>query len=144
MPRRAPIAVIRSLSNRQAAQIFAISLCQSDRRQVTDTLQTTLPLQIWRGDRGTYAMVTVTGDAAEAITTHAALHRMEFGKARGFGSVKCFATIGNTGWKTSVFPIKLDDMSRASKSWTLLVSKKVMKLENLAEGDPVPLTLELL
>ncbi len=111
---------------------------------MTETLQTTLPLQVWRGDRGTYAMVAVTGATAEAIATHAALHRMEFGKARGFGSVKCYATIGDTRWKTSVFPMKLDDMSRTSKSWTLLVSKKVMRLEDLAEGDRVPLTLELI
>lgn len=111
---------------------------------MTETLQTTLPLQIWRGDRGTYAMVAVTGATAEAITTHAALHRMEFGKQRGFGSVKCYAQIGDTRWKTSVFPMKLDDMSRTSKSWTLLVSKKVMQHEDIGEGDAIALMLELI
>ncbi len=111
---------------------------------MTETLSATIPLRRWQGDRGTYHLVTVTGDEAEAIATHAALHRMEFGKQRGFGSVKVVATIGETEWKTSVFPIKLDDMSRQTKNWTLLVSKKVMRAEDLAEGDEVSVKLELL
>ncbi len=111
---------------------------------MTETLSATIPLRRWQGDRGTYHLVTVTGDEAEAIATHAALHRMEFGKQRGFGSVKVVATIGETEWKTSVFPIKLDDMSRQTKNWTLLVSKKVMRAEDLTEGDEVSVKLELL
>ena len=75
---------------------------------------------------------------------HARLHRLEFGKQRGFGSVKVIARVGSTEWKTSVFPMNVDDMSRRTKNWTLLVSKKVMKAEDLAEGEPVPLELELL
>lgn len=75
---------------------------------------------------------------------HARLHRLEFGKQRGFGSVKVMARIGGTEWKSSVFPMNIDDMSRQTKNWTLLVSKKVMRAEDLAEGDPVTLELELL
>lgn len=111
---------------------------------MSETIRTTLPLKRWQGDRGTYHLVTVTGEQAEAIATHAALHRMEFGKQRGFGSVKVIARIGDTEWKTSVFPMTIDDMSRQSKNWTLLVSKKVMRAEDLAEGDPVKLELQLL
>ena len=111
---------------------------------MTETLTATLPLQRWQGDRGTYHLVNISGEEAERITTHAALYRMEFGKGRGFGSVKCHATIGATCWKTSVFPMNLEDKPRSSKSWTLLVSKKVMRAEDLAEGDAVELTLELL
>lgn len=104
---------------------------------MTDTVAATLPLQRWQGDRGTYHLVNFTGEEAEAITTHAALHRLEFGKQRGFGSVKVMARIGETEWKTSVFPMNIEDMSRRSKNWTLLVSKKVMKAESLTVGDPV-------
>lgn len=111
---------------------------------MSETLTATLPLERWRGDRGTYHLVNIGGDNAEAITTHAALHRLEFGKQRGFGSVKVMATIGSTSWKTSVFPMNVEDMTRATKNWTLLVSKKVMRAEDLTEGDPVPLSLELL
>ncbi|MEL7198496.1 MAG: DUF1905 domain-containing protein [Pseudomonadota bacterium] len=109
-----------------------------------DTLEITLPLRRWSGDRGTYHLVQVGGDAAEAITTHAALHRMEFGRQRGFGSVKCYAQIGETRWKTSVFPMNVENMPKRSKNWTLLVSKKVMRAEGLSQGDPVTLSLELL
>ncbi len=108
----------------------------------------TLPLIAWRGERATYHLVEFEGEVAETIATHAALHRMEFGKRRGFGSVKCNAQVGETRWKTSVFPVKAEDgassLGKSSKNWILLVSKKVMRAEDLAEGDPVPLTLELL
>nr|WP_247712730.1 DUF1905 domain-containing protein [Qipengyuania xiapuensis] len=92
----------------------------------------------WQGDRGTYHLVTITGEAAEAVAAHALLQRLEFGKQRGFGSVKVMASVGRTIWKTSVFP------QREKSGWVLLVSKKVMRAEDLAEGDPVELELELL
>lgn len=111
---------------------------------MSENVTATLPLKRWQGDRGTYHLVTVTGDAAETIAVHARLHRLEFGKQRGFGSVKVVARIGETEWKTSVFPMNIDEMSRQTKNWTLLVSKKVMRAEDLAEGDPVKLELDLL
>ncbi|MDJ0644043.1 MAG: DUF1905 domain-containing protein [Erythrobacter sp.] len=109
-----------------------------------ETVSTILPLRRWQGDRGTYHLVTVTGDEAETIAMHARLQRLEFGKQRGFGSVKVLARIGNTEWKTSVFPMTVEDMTRQTKNWTLLVSKKVMRAEDLTEGDPVSVELELL
>ncbi len=63
---------------------------------------------------------------------------MEFGKQRGFGSVKVVARIGETEWKSSVFP------QDKQSEWILLVSKKVMRAQDLAEGDPVMLNLALL
>ncbi len=110
---------------------------------MTEIISTTLPLRRWQGDRGTYHIVTITGEEAEAIAMHARLHRLEFGKQRGFGSVKVMARVGDTEWKTSVFPMNVDDMSRRTKNWTLLVSKKVMRAEDLAEGDQVSVELEL-
>ncbi len=108
---------------------------------MSEAITATLPLQRWRGDRGTYHLVNFTGDEAEAITTHAALHRLEFGKQRGFGSVKVVARIGETEWKTSVFPMNIEDMSRRSKNWTLLVSKKVMKAEGIAPADAIEVAI---
>lgn len=104
---------------------------------MTDAITATLPLQRWEGERGTYHLVNFAGQEAETITTHAALHRLEFGRQRGFGSVKVMARIGETEWKTSVFPMNIEDMSRRSKNWTLLVSKRVMKAEGIAQSDPV-------
>ena len=68
---------------------------------------------------------------------HARLQRLEFGTRRGFGSVKVEARVGTTEWNSSVFPSK-------PNGWILLVSKKVMRAEDLAEGDLVSLDLELL
>jgi hypothetical protein len=105
---------------------------------LSDTLSLTAPLTRWQGDRGTYHLVVITGDSAEHIAMHARMHRLEFGKQRGFGSVKVMAEIGGTRWKTSVFP------QQKQSEWVLLVSKKVMRAEDLAEGDKVTVSLELL
>ena len=105
---------------------------------MSETVTCTLPLRQWRGERGTYHLVTITGEEAEAIAMHERLSRLEFGSRRGFGSVKVIARIGGTRWKTSVFP-----QNRKSE-WVLLVSKKVMKAEDLAEGDPLAVELQLL
>jgi len=105
---------------------------------LSETLSLTAPLTRWQGDRGTYHLVVITGDSAEHIAMHARMHRLEFGKQRGFGSVKVMAEIGGTRWKTSVFP------QQKQSEWVLLVSKKVMRAEDLAEGDKVTVSLELL
>ncbi|MEP5938173.1 MAG: DUF1905 domain-containing protein [Erythrobacter sp.] len=119
---------------------------------MTQTVSATIPLTRWSGERGTYHLVVITGEQAEAITMHARLHRLEFGRQRGFGSVKVVARIGETQWKSSVFPQKdssaLNDQAKSEgpnkKSWIFLVSKKVMRSEDLSEGDPVTLQLDLL
>ena len=100
-------------------------------------LAATAALRRWEGGRGTYYLVTLTGEIAEAILMHERLHRLEFGSRRGFGSVKVLASIGRTEWKSSVFP------QRGKAEWILLVSKKVMRAEDLSEGDSVALELEL-
>lgn len=96
---------------------------------MNDQVIATLPLTRWQGDRGTYHLVCFIGDAAEELTMHARLHRLEFGRSRGFGSIKVTARIGETTWKTSVFP------QNKQSEWILLVSKKVMRMENLSQGD---------
>ena len=108
------------------------------RGRVSEAVTCTLPLRQWRGERGTYHLVTITGEDAEAIAMHERLSRLEFGSRRGFGSVKVMARIGESSWKTSVFP------QNRKAEWVLLVSKKIMRAENLAEGDQVQLEVELL
>ena len=102
-----------------------------------EAIAATLELQRWQGDRGTYHLVTFTGEAAETLTMHAALHKLEFGRTRGFGSIKLSARIGTTQWRTSVFPQK------KSSEWVLLVSKKVMRAQDLAAGDTIEVNLSL-
>ena len=103
---------------------------------MSDALEATLPLARWQGERGTYHLVTITGEVAEALAMHERLHRLEYGVRRGFGSVKVVARIGDSEWRTSAFP------QRGKSEWVVLVSRKVMRAEDLAEGDPV--TLELM
>ncbi len=98
----------------------------------------TAPLTRWQGDRGIYHLVVITGEAAEQIAMHARLHRLEFGKPRGFGSVKVRARIGGTVWNSSVFP------QRQRSEWILLVSKKVMRAEDLSKGELLTVELDLI
>lgn len=95
----------------------------------------TLPLRRWQGDRGTYHLVIFDGAPADELAMHARLHRLEFGRQRGFGSVKVVARIGESEWKSSVFP------QNKQSEWVLLVSKKIMRLEKLAVGDDIPVSL---
>lgn len=104
---------------------------------LNDSVNATLPLTRWQGDRGTYHLVTFAGEDAEALTTHAVLQKLEFGHTRGFGSIKLTARIGTTEWRTSVFPQK------KSKEWVLLISKKVMRAEDLGAGDRIEVILSL-
>ena len=105
---------------------------------MSETVSAKLELRRWQGDRGTYHLVTFEGDGAEAIAMHARLYRLEFGSRRGFGSVKVNATIGDTTWKSSVFP------QRKQSEWVLLVSKAVMRKEELNAGESLQVTVELL
>lgn len=102
---------------------------------MTETVQATLPLQRWQGEKATYHLVTFAGDAAEALSGHAIMQKLEFGKRGGFGSIKVTARIGDTAWKTSVFP-----QARQSE-WILLVSKKVMRAEGIAPGDEIDVSV---
>lgn len=104
---------------------------------MSDTLSLTAPLTRWQGGKATYHLLIIAGEPAEALAMHARLRRLEYGRQRGFGLVKVTARIGDTEWSTSVFP------QNKSTEWVLLVSRKVMQAEGLAEGDPVPLELEL-
>ncbi|MCB2062012.1 MAG: DUF1905 domain-containing protein [Novosphingobium sp.] len=93
---------------------------------------------LWRwtgGGNGSWHFLTITGDAAEALSATALMRRLE-GMARGFGSLRVTATIGTTSWQTSVFPAR-------ETGWMLPVKAAVRKAEDLAEGDEVSLSLEL-
>ena len=98
---------------------------------MSESVSATLPLRQWRGEKATYHLVGFSGEHADTLAGHALMHKLEFGKRGGFGSVKVMARIGATSWKTSVFP--QDQQSE----WILLVSKKVMKAEDIVAGDEI-------
>ena len=105
---------------------------------MTETITATLPLRRWQGEKATYHLVGFTGDEAEAFSGYALMQKLEMGRSRGFGSVKVTASIGQTSWKTSVFP------QDKQSEWILLVSKKVMRAEDLIPDEEIAVELSLL
>lgn len=105
---------------------------------MNETVSYTTTLRRWQGGRSIYHLISITGEAAEAIAMHERIRRLELGSRRGFGSVKVSAKIGDTGWKSSVFP------QNKSTEWILLISKKVMRAEDLAMDDELTVELELI
>ncbi|MXO58172.1 DUF1905 domain-containing protein [Altererythrobacter salegens] len=80
--------------------------------------------------------VHLTDEAAEQVTCHELERRLELGKRRGFGSVKVTVRVGESEWQTSAFP--------SQGRWFLPIKKPVRLAEDLAEGEPVEVELDLL
>ncbi len=97
-------------------------------------------LWIWRPEtgKGSWHFLTIGGDAAEDIRTAALLNRLELGlpKKRGWGAVKVQVTIGETVWKTSIFP------ESGGNGFLLPIKAAVRKAESLVAGDRVEFELE--
>jgi hypothetical protein len=82
--------------------------------------------ELWIWDvatKGSWFFVTVPEDVSDAL-------RFEASEPRGFGSVRVEATIGNSVWKTSVFPL-----SDQPGCYILPVKKAVRTAEGIGEGD---------
>jgi len=105
---------------------------------VSDIVRFAGPLQSMLIEEGydPIGWVALTGEAAEAVAAHEFVRRLEFGKRRGFGSVKVTARLGASRWQTSLFPQK-------AGGWFLPVKKSVRLAEGLDYGDTVDVELEL-
>ena len=104
---------------------------------MSETVRFTAPLRMWRNERWNgLGYVMIEGEPAEAIRGHELMRRLERGK-RGMGSVKVSATVGESTWPTSVFPPK-------GGGWFMPVKRAIVLAEDLAEGEPVAVELELL
>ena len=104
-----------------------------ERKSITETHTLTTPLWIWTTDKApaSWHFLTLSGDVAEAIHALALMRRLEGGQKRGWGSMKVRATVGDTSWKTSIFPTK--DVG----GWLLPVKASVRRAEGLVAGDMV-------
>ncbi len=104
---------------------------------MTERLTHTGSLWRWTTDKAPAAwhFVTIDGAAGEALSATALMRRME-GLSRGFGSLKVAARIGDSTFKTSVFPSN-------ELGWLLPVKASVRKAEGLIEGDAVAVVLEV-
>ena len=98
---------------------------------MSDRVRFVAPLMVWQGEaHGGIGYVVIDGDAAEAIRGHELMRRLELGRRRGFGSVKVVVRVGESEWRTSVFPQK-------SGGWFLPVKKAIQRAEELTEGAAV-------
>ena len=103
-----------------------------------DIVSFTGPLRVWQtGKFGGMGYLTITGDAAEAITAYELIRRLELGRRRGFTSVKVEARIGDSRWSTSVFPTR-------EGSWFLPIKKAICRAEGLEADNEIDVRLELL
>src|SRR5690349_12043942 len=89
----------------------------------------TAPLWLWPGE-GSWYFVTVPEDISDEITD------LTEGRRKGFGSVRVEVAVGESNWKTSVFPTK-------NGTYILPVKKQIRLAENLTEGTPVEAALKL-
>ncbi len=104
---------------------------------MTERLTHTGPLWRWTGSSGTgsWHFLTIDGEAGEALGATALMRRLER-SIGGFGSLKVTATIGDSTFRTSLFPSK-------SQGWLLPVKASVRKAEGIGEGDEVAVVLEV-
>jgi len=93
------------------------------------TYHFTAKLWIYSG-KGAWHFLTLPKDAAEGI-------RFFSGGAKGFMPVAVTAVLGQTTWKTSVFP------DSKSGSYLLAVKAEVRKREKLVAGDACTVALTL-
>ena len=102
-----------------------------------DSVTFTAPLLAWRTEKyGYIGYVKIGGEAGEAIRAFELMRRLEFGRRRGFGSVKVQVTLGGSRWSTSVFPQK-------DGGWFLPVKKAICRAEDFHTGDDLEIRLDL-
>lgn len=93
------------------------------------------PVWLWQGSdgapaKGAWYFLTIDGETAQAIRGAAT-------NAAAWGSVYVEATIGNTTWRTSLFP------SKQAGGWLLPLKAAVRKTEKITEGMVVEARLAL-
>ncbi len=87
-------------------------------------------LWLYAAETGSWTFATVPPDVSEGLRTLR-------GPARGWGSMRIAATIGQTRWRTSIFPDK------RSGGFLLPIKAEVRRAETVAAGDRVRVTLEV-
>lgn len=104
---------------------------------MTERITHTGPLWRWTSSTGTgtWHFLTIDGAAGEALSGTALMRRLEK-SIGGFGSLKVSARIGDSVFKTSLFPSK-------ELGWLLPVKAAVRKAEGISEGDVVKVVLEV-
>jgi hypothetical protein len=80
--------------------------------------------------RGAWHFVTLPADLGDSL-------RRMWGGSRGFGSIRVRATVGETSWRTSLFP------EAKSGSFVLPLKAEVRRREDIQTGQTRLFTVEL-
>ena len=91
----------------------------------------TAEVWLWQSEKASWHFVTLPGDMSEdikAFTKHL---------TRGFRSVKLDVNIGETRWKTSIFP------SKEHGGYILPIKKSVRAAEDIGVGSTVKLDISI-
>ena len=104
---------------------------------MTESITHTGALWRWSSSTGTgtWHFLSIDGEAGEALSATALMRRLEK-SIGGFGSLKVTARIGDSVFKTSLFPSK-------ELGWILPVKASVRKAEEIGGGDVVAVVLEI-
>jgi len=89
--------------------------------------------QVWEhspGDPGSWHFLTLPVALSDDLA-------VEAGPPRGFGSVRVEVSVGDTTWRTSLFP------DSAAGSYVLPMKKQVRLAESLVAGYTCEVTLEV-
>lgn len=86
---------------------------------------------LYSGDKAAWHFLTLPASTAQKLKASFKQPR------RGWGSIPVIVTIGQSQWKTSVFP------DSKSSSFILPIKAKVRKAEGIQRGDTIVLTLEI-
>ena len=87
-------------------------------------------LWLWEGD-APWHFLTVPEEISDEIEFRTSERRT------GFGAVRVEVTVGSTTWRTSLFPDK------GRQAYVLPVKKEVRDREQLAVGDELSVTVEV-
>ncbi len=96
-----------------------------------NTIEFDAPLWLYPGDTANWHFISLPTAEAEAIKACFAHH------ARGWGSLRVQARIGETTWKTSIFPDKKQG------TYLLPVKAEVRKKEKIHAGESVRIQIKI-
>jgi hypothetical protein len=93
------------------------------------------PCWLFSGGKAAWYFVTLPAQDAAEIAYFSKL--LNGGKRVGWGSIRVSVQIGKTNWETSIFP------ASQLSSYLLPIKASVRKVENIAEGSLVKVTLAI-
>lgn len=89
---------------------------------------------LWQAEKAAWHFISLPKDKSEEIKF---FNENLSHKKRGWGAVRVEATIGNTTWKTSIFP------QVKQGTYILPIKAEVRKKENILVGNEVAVILKI-